>query len=140
MQRCSQSLSYAINLDASNREMDKNKFAMCALILFFSYKEEPSQLGVVAQGFSPSTGEAEAGGSEVKASLTYSVSSRRAWPIERNIVSKNKLKKKRRRKRRRKRKEKKKNKNYQVISLAEKWMQVEILMFSEQRQSQEVKY
>lgn len=108
MQLCSQSLSYAINLDASNREMDKNKLAMCALILFFSYKEEPSQPGVVAQAFSPSTGEAEAGGPKVKASLTYSVSSRRAWPIQRNIVSKNKLKKKRRRKRRRKRKGEKK--------------------------------
>lgn len=95
MQLCSQSLSYAINLDASNREMNKNKFATCALILFFSYKEEPSQPGVVAQAFSPSTGEAEAGGPKVKASLTYSVSSRRAWPIQRNIVSKNKLKKKR---------------------------------------------
>lgn len=35
--------------------------------------------------------------------------------------------------------ERKKKKNYQVILLAGKWVQVEIITFSEPRQSQEVK-
>jgi hypothetical protein len=50
--------------------------------------------GVVAHAFNPSTREAEAGGSEFKASLVYKVSSRTARAIQRNPVSKNQKKKK----------------------------------------------
>jgi hypothetical protein len=46
--------------------------------------------GVVAQTFNPSTREAEAGGSELEASLVYRVSFRTARATQRNPVSKNK--------------------------------------------------
>lgn len=45
VQHCSQSLSCAINLDASNRDMDKKKFGMCTLILCTAIKKnEVSQV------------------------------------------------------------------------------------------------
>jgi hypothetical protein len=48
---------------------------------------------VVAYAFNPSTWEAEAGGYvEFEASLVYRMSSRTAWVMQRNPVSKNKNK------------------------------------------------
>ena len=51
---------------------------------------------MAAHTFNPSTWEAEAGGSEFKASLVYRVSSRTGQATQRNLVSQKKKRKERR--------------------------------------------